>query len=125
MIRKAGDPFALIRDFMLGLVRWDGPDMTARQLSIFLIIYREDAMHTVRGLADRLNVHRADITRAADRLEKFGLLKRAPDPRDRRSILLAQTAAGMAHLNFMSDLIQSHGKAPMQPRPRKVVARDG
>jgi DNA-binding MarR family transcriptional regulator len=122
---KPIDPFALIRDFMLGLVRWDGPDMTARQLSIFLVIYREDAMHTVRGLADRLKVHRADVTRSADRLEEFGLLKRERDPRDSRSILLARTAAGMAHLSFMSDLIQAHRVARPQPWPREMLAPDG
>jgi DNA-binding MarR family transcriptional regulator len=105
-VPKSVDSFELIRDVLIGLVRREGRDLTARQLSIFLIIYRENAMHTVRELADRLDLRCADITRAADRLEELDLLKRKSDPRDRRSVVLSRTGDGAELLKFMGRLIR-------------------
>ena len=74
----------ILRDTVVGTVRRDGPDLSARQFGVFLICYIEDAQHTVRGLAARLEVSKPAITRSLDRLEELGLARRAPDPRDRR-----------------------------------------
>ena len=83
---------------MLTLVRREGPDLTARQLAVFLSVYLDDGPHTVRGLARELNVCKPAITRALDRLGEFDLARRKVDPTDRRSVFVLPTPAGWAFL---------------------------
>jgi DNA-binding MarR family transcriptional regulator len=99
-----------MRDTIVGLVRRDGADLSARQLSVLLICFLEDGPHTVRGLAERLNVAKPAITRALDRLEQFDLVRRAPDPRDRRSVLVSRTAPGAAYVAYLRSLMQAAAK---------------
>ena len=40
----------VLRETIVALVRRDGPDLSARQLGVFLTCYREDEAQTVRGL---------------------------------------------------------------------------
>jgi len=54
----------ILRDTVVALVRRDGPDLSARQLGVFLTVYLTDGPHTVRGLAAELNVSKPAITRA-------------------------------------------------------------
>ena len=46
----------ILRSAIVELVRRDGPDLTARQLGVFLTCYLEAEAQTVRGLAARLDV---------------------------------------------------------------------
>ena len=41
----------VLRDTIVALVRRDGPDLSARQLGVFLTCYLHEGAHTVRGLA--------------------------------------------------------------------------
>lgn len=77
-------------------VRADEPDLTARQLALLLTLCEAKELNTVRGVAAKLGVSKPAITRAADRLENSGLAKRAPDYRDRRSVLLVATPKGIS-----------------------------
>ena len=86
----------MLRTAIVELVRRDGPDLTARQLGVFLTCYLEVESQTVRGLAAKLNVSKPAITRALDRLAEFDLVRRKTDPLDRRSVLVQRTATGMA-----------------------------
>jgi DNA-binding MarR family transcriptional regulator len=86
----------ILRETIVSLVRRDGPDLTARQLSIFLIVYLDEGPHTVRGLAAALNIPKASVTRGLDRLDKFEFTCRKTDPQDRRSVLVQSTAKGTA-----------------------------
>ena len=88
----------ILRDTVVALVRRDGPDLSARQLGVFLTVYLTDGPHTVRGLAAELNVSKPAITRALDRLGELDLARRRVDPMDRRSVLVQRTAAGQAML---------------------------
>jgi DNA-binding MarR family transcriptional regulator len=45
-------------------------------------------------LADRLCCVRSNVTQLVDRLEADGLVRRVPDPQDRRSVLAVITEAG-------------------------------
>jgi DNA-binding MarR family transcriptional regulator len=96
---------AILRDTIVGTVRRDGPDLSARQFGVFLIAYIEEGPHTVRGLAARLSVSKPAITRSLDRLTELGLAKRGPDPRDRRSVLVQRTRRGTDFLNDVKDLL--------------------
>lgn len=101
----------ILRDTVVGTVRRDGPDLSARQFGVFLICYIEDAQHTVRGLAARLEVSKPAITRSLDRLEELGLARRAPDPRDRRSVLVTRTRKGNDLLTDLRSLLVTAAKA--------------
>src|SRR5277367_3475390 len=91
----------ILRDTTVALVRRDGPDLSARQLGVFLTCYLQDGAHTVRGLASDLNVSKPAITRALDRLGELDLARRKVDPMDRRSVLVQRTPKGSA---FLRDL---------------------
>ena len=107
----------ILRDTIVALVRRDGPDLSARQLGVFLTCYLQDGAHTVRGLAADLNVSKPAITRALDRLGELDLARRKVDPMDRRSVLVQRTLKGAA---FLRDLrsIMSEATTPS----RKTVA---
>ena len=115
----------LLRGTMAGIVRRDKADLSARQMAIFLLCYLNEPPHTVRGLADKLNVSRPAITRALDRLAQFDLVRRKPDPVDRRSVLIQRTPAGNVFLRELRT-IMSHAASPKSPpkqtKPRRRLA---
>jgi DNA-binding MarR family transcriptional regulator len=105
----------VLRDAILGMVRREGPDLSARQLVVFLICYLEDGPHTVRGLAARLDVSKPAITRSLDRLTDLGFAKRAADPADRRSVLVTRTRKGEALLAELKRLLTLAATASNKP----------
>src|SRR5271156_6550832 len=95
----------ILRQTIVALVRRDGPDLSARQLGVFLTCYLEDDPQTVRGLAAKLNVSKPAITRALDRLTEFDLVRRKTDPLDRRSVLVQRTMAGTGFLRDLKKIL--------------------
>jgi DNA-binding MarR family transcriptional regulator len=95
----------IMRDTVVALVRRDGPDLSARQLGVFLTCYLQEGPHTVRGLAAELNVSKPAITRALDRLGELDLARRKVDPLDRRSVLVQRTLKGAAFLRDMRSIM--------------------
>ncbi|HZH46803.1 MAG TPA: MarR family transcriptional regulator [Roseococcus sp.] len=98
----------ILRDTIVSLVRRDGPDLSARQLGVFLTVYLSPGPHTVRGLAQDLNVSKPAITRALDRLGELDLARRKVDMMDRRSVLVQRTLKGSV---FLRDLRQTMAEA--------------
>ncbi len=96
---------ATLRDTIVSMVRRDGPDLSARQLGVFLTCYLQEGAHTVRGLASDLNVSKPAITRALDRLGELDLARRKVDPMDRRSILVQRTLKGSAYLRELRSIM--------------------
>ena len=86
-------------------VRLDAPDLSARQMSLLLSVYLTPATHTVRGLANLLKVSKPAITRAVNRLTGLDMVRRKPDPDDKRSVLIQRTVRGSAFLREFGDLI--------------------
>jgi DNA-binding MarR family transcriptional regulator len=97
-----------VRHAIVGLVRHDGPDLSARQLGVLLISYLDDAPQTVSRLAVQLNVSMPTVSRAIDRLSEFDLVRRKNNPSDRRSVLVQRTIVGA---KFLSDLRSMLGTA--------------
>lgn len=64
---------SILHQSAVGLVRREGPDLSARQLAIFLVCYLEDEAQTVRGLAAQLNISKPAVSRGLDRLMEFDL----------------------------------------------------
>jgi DNA-binding MarR family transcriptional regulator len=93
-VNEADQLVGILRDTVVSLVRRDGPDLSARQLGVFLTVYLSEGPHTVRGLASELNVSKPAITRALDRLGELDLARRKLDPMDRRSVLVQRTVKG-------------------------------
>lgn len=112
----------ILRDTVVALVRRDGPDLSARQLGVFLTCYLQDGSHTVRGLAADLNVSKPAITRALDRLGELDLARRKVDPMDRRSVLVQRTLKGTA---FLRDLrsIMNEASAVTKPAAAAEMGR--
>ncbi len=116
---------AVLRDTIAALVRRDGPDLSARQLGVFLTCYLQDGAHTVRGLALELNVSKPAITRALDRLGELDLARRKVDPMDRRSVLVQRTLKGASFLRDLRSIMGEAAAAPQKPQaaaesPRRV-----
>ncbi|MGC4790279.1 MarR family transcriptional regulator [Micromonospora sp. DT178] len=57
----------------------------------------------VNGLAELLDVVPSSASRLCDRLEATGLLRRVPDPRDRREVRLMPTAAAETLLRELQE----------------------
>ena len=110
----------ILRETIVALVRRDGPDLSARQLGVFLTCYLQDGAHTVRGLAATLNVSKPAITRALDRLGELDLARRKVDPADRRSVLVQRTLKGTA---FLRDLRGIMGDATTTTKKAEAGSR--
>lgn len=100
----------LWRQAIVDSVRRDAPDLSARQMALLLTVYLTPPPHTVRGLADTLNVSKPAITRALDRLGELELIRRKPDENDRRSVLIQRTVRGSVFLREYGELIVAAGK---------------
>jgi DNA-binding MarR family transcriptional regulator len=101
----------ILKDTLTTSVRSDQPDFTARQLTVFLKVYLETGTeHTVRGLAEALNVSKPAITRALDRLEEADFAKREKDPKDARSVIARKTPKGSSYLSTLSGYLNAASK---------------
>ena len=86
-------------------VRMKSYDLSRRQLAVLLSVYLEPAPHTVRNLAERMNISKPAICRALDYLARSGLLKRVRDEHDRRNVFVQRTVKGSVFLTEFSELI--------------------
>lgn len=97
-------------------VRADAPDLSARQMAVLLTVYLTPPPHTVRGLAQTLNISKPAITRALDRLGELGMLKRKVDDADRRSVLVQRTVKGSVFLSDFAVLVIDAAGAQNTPQ---------
>ncbi len=107
---KPVEALKLWHDVVATTVRDDGPDLSSRQMAILLTIYLSPPPHTVRGLAEGLNISKPAITRALDALGRLDLLKRKRDETDRRNVLVQRTVKGSVYLSDFADLISKRAK---------------
>lgn len=111
------DALALWRDALTASVRDDGPDLSARQMSILLTVYTEAPPHTVRGLSGSLNISKPAVSRALDRLGQLGFIRRRRDDYDRRSVQVQRTVKGAVYLSEFADQISEAGRGLTSPTP--------
>lgn len=112
----------ILKDTVVALVRRDGPDLSARQLGVFLTVYLKEEPQTVRGLAKDLNVSKPAITRALDRLGEFDFARRKIDPADRRSVLVQRTVKGAALLREMRTIMAEAVASPEKQEEAGAIA---
>lgn len=86
------------------------PDLSERQLSILLTVYLDPPPHTVRGLAERLDVTKPVITRALDRMGALNLVTRRRDKRDQRNVLVRRTVEGALFVERFGDVVVARAR---------------
>ncbi|MBB5685043.1 DNA-binding MarR family transcriptional regulator [Sphingobium boeckii] len=91
-------------------VRSGNPDLTNRQMALLLLVYLLPGPHTVRGIAQSLNVSKPVVTRALNKLGALGYLRRQRDDADRRNIFVAKTREGAEFLEGFGELIGKTGE---------------
>jgi len=115
----------LWRDVIVASVRSDTPDLTARQQALLLTVCLSAGPHTVRGLAEQLNITKPAITRGVDALEKLKLVRRVPDQQDLRNVFIERTPEGTSALRDLAERIKvcmsaSHAPVEKPARARKA-----
>ena len=98
------------RRTIISSVRLEAPDLSARQMALLLNVYLTPPPHTVRGLAENLNISKPAITRALNRLSELGMVKRKTDEADLRSVLIHRTVKGSVFLREFGELIVAAAK---------------
>ena len=82
-------------------------DIRPAQYSVLVVIGANPGL-SQSDLADTLGVERARLVRLLDLLEKRGLMRRLPSPRDRRSHALELTSEGQKILKKAKALAATH-----------------
>ncbi len=90
---------------LVDYVRSGKPDLTNRQMALMMTVYIGAGPHTVRGLAEALNVSKPVITRALNKLSALGYLRRERDAADRRNIFITRTPKGAEFLDAFHHFI--------------------
>lgn len=116
LIRDQVEALDLWRRVTVSTVRSEAPDLTARQLAVLMTVRLQPAPHTVRGLAQALNVGKPAITRALDTLSRLGFVQRRRDPKDGRNVFVERTEKGDAFLEQLGQTILQ-GENVELPRP--------
>lgn len=113
------------------LAAWDAareqatPRLSWPQLSALLVVERAEGIN-LRGLAGELRMLLSSASRLCDRLEATGLLRRVPDPRDRREVRLLLTPTAQ---RLLEDLRERRRSAlaevleRMSPTSRQELVR--
>lgn len=113
----------LWRQALTAYVRSDESDMTARQQAVMMTVALTPGPHTVRGLAEGLNIAKPAVTRALDVLEKYNYIKRIPDQNDLRSVLIERTVEGMTWLrSFGARIVEAEAGAETEDDKGRAVA---
>jgi len=94
----------IFQDFVRTLA---GFDIRPAQFSVLVVIEANPGLSQA-DLGETLGIERARLVRLLDGLEKRGLTRRQPSPRDRRSHALSLTQAGRETLSEVKALAVKH-----------------
>ncbi|TPG61177.1 MarR family transcriptional regulator [Roseomonas nepalensis] len=97
---------ALLHETVAALVRRDGPDLTTRQLGVFLRVYVYAAPHTGHDLALALNLPDGAVSDALDQLCGAVLVRREANALDARSVLVQRTVKGAALIREIRQIMR-------------------
>jgi DNA-binding MarR family transcriptional regulator len=73
--------------------------LSLAKLKALRYLIEADAPMALGQLAEKIACVKSNVTQLVDRLENEGLVKRIPDPTDRRSVLAAVTDSGRERYN--------------------------
>jgi DNA-binding MarR family transcriptional regulator len=83
-----------LRQVFVSNVRDDGPDLSMRQLAIFLLAHYLEEEIGIRELTVILRIPKPAVVRGVSRLERLKLVNRRQSVEDRRTITIHLTARG-------------------------------
>ena len=89
-------------------------DLSQRQLGVLLTVYMSPPPHTIRSLAELLNISKPAVCRAVDTLSTLELIRRKKDEIDRRNVFLQRTINGSVFLRDFADVIVQETNAPSE-----------
>lgn len=90
---------SMLNHQLRSMIRSENPDLTLLQLAVFMICSHNDhRQHTVASLAEELGLLPPDVAHALVKLERWRLIWREPDPRNRRRIIVVRTREGRRFL---------------------------
>ena len=110
---------------LISYVRSGQPDLTNRQMALMLLVYLTPGPHTVRGLAQILDVSKPVITRALNTLGTLGYLRRVRDEADRRNVFVAKTSIGQEFLESFESNIEQEPAANKQAKDAGFLLQHG
>ncbi len=90
-------------------------DLSQRQIAVLLTVYMSPPPHTIRSLAEQLNISKPAVCRAIDTLSGLDLIRRKKDEEDRRNVFLQRTINGSVFLRDFADIIVQVTKGAEQP----------
>ncbi|GAA2462382.1 MarR family transcriptional regulator [Streptomyces glaucus] len=73
---------------------YEGAPLTAPEVDMLIPLRHATGPVIARGLAERLGLSRAGVSKTLAKLERRGFVSRTPNPADRRSVLVSITPAG-------------------------------
>jgi DNA-binding MarR family transcriptional regulator len=85
-------------------------DLSTRQTTVLLHIYLQNEPHSIKGLAEALDISKPAICRTIDTLEASKLVKRNIDKNDRRNVFISRTPKGISYLSEFANIIMSASK---------------
>ena len=96
--------------------------LSLAKLKALRYLVEADAPMALGQLAEKIACVKSNVTQLVDRLENDGLVRRAPDPNDRRSVLATVTAEGRARYQAGALLLagaeaELMGELPLEARP--------
>lgn len=100
--------YAVVMREVEAVLQQVGLNVSRFELLLVLSFSRRDALPAAR-LRDALMIHGSSITYLLDRLEAAGLVERAPDPSDRRVVLVSLTDDGHVVLERACTLLCDAG----------------
>ena len=94
-------------------------DVTLPQYRLLVVLASRGPQRSV-DLAEELDVHPSTVGRMCDRLVRKGLVRKAADERDRRSVSLGLTEAGRS----LVDDVTQRRRADIQRLVRRLTAKE-
>ncbi len=85
-------------------------DLSARQTGIMLTVYLMPPPHSIKSLAEELQISKPAVCRAIDALEQMKFVKRVRDAKDKRNVLIQRTVKGSVYLSDLAEIIMATSK---------------
>lgn len=105
--------------------RFDAYDLTPQQFGLLGFLWRQDGQSQAE-LSQRSQIDRTTMGGLVDRLEKEGLVRRAPHPEDRRAyqVFLTQKGKGLEQeLSVIAKEVIANFVSPITPDEHATLIR--
>ena len=101
------DELKKIYSSVIQIIRNEEKDLTDRQKGILLTVYLNDELQTIRSLSKHLDISKAAVSRAVNTMEKYGFLRRMPDHKDKRSVIINRTVQGSVYIDNWNEILKN------------------